>query len=345
MALMSGKVYSNTGAPSNADGVNGDIYMQLDGFKTTYRKELGSWVAVGSTLGAIPEFVSGVGAPSNSLGTDGQYYRETSSQDIYYKQAGVWALVGNLLGASFGPILEQAGIGKDLKASPNLINSGSLNTVIKPGEYHYTNAVTDTPAPYGLLKVWREDAIYIYQLVQTAGNGGRLYTRYSGDGGATWGSWVGYASTDLATTSLAGLVEKATQAELNTGVANVWPDAATIRNGLGFSATPDGYIKLPEFMGGFIIQWGQELVSHDIDGGNSNDESLSFSFLFGFPNACLIAVPTIISNEQTAASALIALQDCAAQIHGITQHGLKVLVQEWTATAQDLRVGYIAIGY
>jgi hypothetical protein len=65
MALMSGKVYSNTGAPNNADGVNGDIYMQLDGFKTTYRKEGGAWVAVGSTFGAIPEFVSGVGAPSN----------------------------------------------------------------------------------------------------------------------------------------------------------------------------------------------------------------------------------------------------------------------------------------
>ena len=345
MALMSGKVYSNTGAPNNADGVNGDIYMQLDGFKTTYRKELGSWVAVGSTLGAIPEFVSGVGAPSNSLGTDGQYYRETSSQNIYYKQAGAWSLVGNLLGASFGPLLEQAGIGKDLATSPNLINSGSLNTVIEPGEYFYTDAVTDTPSPFGLMKVWRENASVIYQLVQASVGGGRLYTRYSTDGGVTWVSWVGSASTDLATTTLAGLVEKATQAELNNGTANVWPDAATILNGLSFSATPNGYIKLPEFMGGFIIQWGQELVSHDIDGGNSPNESISFSFLFGFPNVCLIAVPTIISNEQTAASALIALQDCAAQIYGITQYGLKVLVQEWTAIAQDLRVGYIAIGY
>ena len=41
MALMSGKVYSNTGAPSNADGVDGDIYLRLDGMKTTYRKESG----------------------------------------------------------------------------------------------------------------------------------------------------------------------------------------------------------------------------------------------------------------------------------------------------------------
>jgi len=184
MALMSGKVYSNTGAPSNADGVNGDIYMQLDGFKTTYRKEGGSWVAVGSTLGAIPEFISGVGVPSNVLGEDGQYYRNSANQDMYYKQGGLWANVGNL-----------AGIGKDLATPPNFINSGSLNTVIEPGEYFYTNTVTNTPAPYGLMKVWRENATYIYQLVQAAGSGGRLFNRYSGDGGATWGSWVEYANS------------------------------------------------------------------------------------------------------------------------------------------------------
>ena len=67
MALMSGKVYSNTGAPNNADGVNGDIYMQLDGFKTTYRKEGGAWVAVGrsakSTVG-----VAGGGKVGNGVG-------------------------------------------------------------------------------------------------------------------------------------------------------------------------------------------------------------------------------------------------------------------------------------
>ena len=44
MALMSGKVYSNTGAPSNADGVDGDIYLRLDGMKRLIerRAELGS---------------------------------------------------------------------------------------------------------------------------------------------------------------------------------------------------------------------------------------------------------------------------------------------------------------
>ncbi len=195
MALMSGKVYSNTGAPNNADGVNGDIYMQLDGFKTTYRKEGGAWVAVGSTLGAIPEFVSGVGAPSNSLGEDGQYYRNSTNQDMYYKQGGLWANVGNLTGAAFTPVLEQAGIGKDLSTPPNLINSGSLNSYIDPGEFYFINTVADRPFDYGLMKVWREEDTHIYQLVQGA-EGGGLATRYSGDGGATWQSWRYPANRD-----------------------------------------------------------------------------------------------------------------------------------------------------
>ena len=196
MALMSGKVYSNTGAPNNADGIDGDIYMQLDGFKTTYRKESGAWVAVGSTLGAIPEIISGVGAPSNALGVDGQYYRNTGNQNIYYKQGSTWNIVGTLLGSSFTPVLEQAGIAKDLGLSPNLISAGDLNTIIVPGEYSFPPTVTN--APYrvinstfyeygGVLKVWRETANRVYQFVETTN--GLLTSRSTLDGGANWTGW------------------------------------------------------------------------------------------------------------------------------------------------------------
>lgn len=194
MALMSGKVYSNTGTPSNADGVDGDIYLRLDGMKTTYRKESGAWVAVGSTLGAIPEIISGVGAPSNALGADEQYYRDTSNQNIYYKQGSMWNIVGSLAAASLKAILDQSGIGRDLELLPNLIDGGSLNSITTVGEYYYINNVTDTPAPYGLMKVWRKNFIYIYQLVQSSGYNGKLYNRYTEDGGATWGPWVEYAN-------------------------------------------------------------------------------------------------------------------------------------------------------
>ena len=188
MSLMSGKVYSNTGAPNNADGVDGDIYMQLDGFKTTYRKESGAWVAIGSSLGAIPEIISGSGAPSGLLGADEQYYRDSDTQDIYYRSGGTWSSIGNLQGASFLPLLLIQGVGKDLGTSPNLINSGSLNSYIAAGEYYFTNNVANRPFDYGLMKVWRESPVYVYQIVQGSGGQG-LATRYSSDGGSTWTAW------------------------------------------------------------------------------------------------------------------------------------------------------------
>ncbi len=195
MTLKSGKVYSDIGPPSNTYGVDGDIYMQLDGLKTTYRKEGAVWVAVGSSLGAIPEFISGSGVPSNSLGEDGQYYRETSSQNIYYKQGGVWNIIGNLDNRSISAKLAQAGIGKDLLTPPNLINSGSLNTVTSVGEYYYEAGVSNKPTnSNGLLKVWREDEDYIYQIAHI-GVTGKLSSRYSNDGGANWTSWFDYGRT------------------------------------------------------------------------------------------------------------------------------------------------------
>jgi len=64
------------------------------------------------------------------------------------------------------------------------------------------------------------------------------------------------AKTGLANTTTAGIVEKATQAEMNTGDADKFPDAATIRNLFGFNGTTKGHITLPSFLGGFTIQWG-----------------------------------------------------------------------------------------
>lgn len=67
------------------------------------------------------------------------------------------------------------------------------------------------------------------------------------------------AKTGLANTTTAGIVEKATQAEMNTGDADKFPDAATIRNLFGFNGTTKGHITLPSFLGGFTIQWGTKI--------------------------------------------------------------------------------------
>ncbi len=276
MALMSGKVYSNTGAPNNADGVNGDIYMQLDGFKTTYRKEGGAWVAVGSTLGAIPEFVSGVGAPSNSLGTDGQYYRNTANQDIYYKQGGVWNIIGNLDNSS----VEQAGIGKYLGTAPNLVTTGSMNDLVIAGEYYVTGSVTNMPPNVGAgyVKVWGLDSNNVAQIMQRTLGSSVFEIHFRQSSSGTFGAWTTTPYPSLATTTLAGIVEKATQAELNNGTADVWPDAATILNGYVQSGTTNGYIKLPEWLGGIIVQWGEG--SPDPASDTEPTQGISFSTSF-----------------------------------------------------------------
>jgi len=67
------------------------------------------------------------------------------------------------------------------------------------------------------------------------------------------------AKTGISTDTVAGIVEKATQAEMNSGASNVWPDAATIRNLFDFNGTTKGHIRLPSFLGGFTIQWGTKI--------------------------------------------------------------------------------------
>jgi len=239
MALMSGKVYSNTGAPSNADGVNGDIYMQLDGFKTTYRKEGGSWVAIGSTIGAIPEFVSGIGTPSNSLGEDGQYYRDTANQDIYYKQGSMWNLVGNLLGAASTPVLEQAGIGKYLGTAPNLVTTGSMNDLLLAGEYYVTGSVTNRPdgVGSGYVKVWGLDSNNVAQIMQRTIGSSVFEIHFRKSSGGAFGAWRSLADSEGSSSQVFkvanGVADQDATAKLQV--------ETMITNALGTTASPQAY--------------------------------------------------------------------------------------------------------
>jgi len=167
MTLMSGKVYSDFGVPSNAIGEQGDIFMQLDGLKITYRKEGVAWTPIGNQLGTIPEFLQGNGIPSNILGEDGQYYRDVTTQAIYQKSAGVWNNIGSWTSLQGTQVLAQGGVGKDLGTTPNYITGGSLNSITASGEY-YVSGVTETPVGVtaGFLKVWRIDANNVGQILQ-----------------------------------------------------------------------------------------------------------------------------------------------------------------------------------
>ena len=192
MALMSGKVYSDAGTPSNAVGDQGDIFMQLDGLKTTYRKEGGAWTPIGNQLGTIPEFLKGVGVPSNAAGEDGQYYREVNTDAIYQKDAGVWSNIGSWTSFETQQLLQSNGIGADLATTNHVSN---INTFIEAGaEGYFDNTTTGTkPDTYGVVKV-RVTGLGVYQNAQTSTN--KLTTRVSGNGGATWTAWRIAANED-----------------------------------------------------------------------------------------------------------------------------------------------------
>ena len=65
------------------------------------------------------------------------------------------------------------------------------------------------------------------------------------------------AKTGDASTTAKGLVEKATQAEMNAGTADKFPSAAEIFS--GFAQSTDTF-TLPEFMGGWKVKWGEKIV-------------------------------------------------------------------------------------
>ena len=93
------------------------------------------------------------------------------------------------------------------------------------------------------------------------------------------------AKTSLATTTQAGIVEKATQAEMNAGAANVWPDAATIFN--GFSLTSNTLI-LPEFMGSKTFKWGQVVLPDN----TGIDDLITVTFPQPFPDSLDVVLIT-----------------------------------------------------
>jgi len=91
------------------------------------------------------------------------------------------------------------------------------------------------------------------------------------------------AKTGISTTTVAGIVEKATQAEMNAGTADKFPSALEIFNGFHLSTADSDYMKLPDFLGGFIVQWGYN---------SSTSNPVTISFPIEFPTKCFSVVAT-----------------------------------------------------
>jgi hypothetical protein len=114
---LNGKtVLNGSGAPSNALGTNGDFYLDTADTKLYGPKAAGAWPASGVSLvgaGGTPgangtdglngkSILNGSGAPSDSAGTDGDFYLDTADTKLYGpKAAGAWPASGvSLVGAT-----------------------------------------------------------------------------------------------------------------------------------------------------------------------------------------------------------------------------------------------------
>lgn len=274
MTLMSGKVYSDAGTPSNAVGVQGDIFMQLDGLKTTYRKEGGAWTPIGNQLGTIPEFLKGVGVPPNVLGQDNQYYREVNTDAIYEKQAGVWTNIGSWTSLEIQQLLLSNGIGADLATTNHVSN---IDTFIEAGaEGFYDNATTGTkPSTYGLVKAWRENSTHIYQKAETSD--GKWATRKSSNGGASWPAWRIMANEDGDNTrkfkALAGVDadDVAVVGQLPAPLDLFGSTYNFLTTGQALGITPRSTVRITMIGGG-----GGGSVYGGANGGNGSDSELSY---------------------------------------------------------------------
>ncbi|MDD1141632.1 phage tail protein [Pseudomonas sp. TNT2022 ID233] len=105
-----------------------------------------------------------------------------------------------------------------------------------------------------------------------------------------WNAPINQGNIDIA--ALAALAAQAT--EINQGTAKVATDAQMLdnandavivtpkkaRKGFAISLTANGYIALPTWLGGWIVQWGSGLYSSDTP----------VPFTLAFPNACLAVV-------------------------------------------------------
>lgn len=119
MPLTPGNFYSGAGVPNNADGVDGDHYRNTSN-QDIWFKVSGIWGVIGNLGGNIPDGVGstiqhGSGNPLDVNGEDGFYYRDTTNQNLWFKQTGTWSLIANLgVGAvpiaPGTPFLEDAGV-------------------------------------------------------------------------------------------------------------------------------------------------------------------------------------------------------------------------------------------
>ena len=139
----------------------------------------------------------------------------------------------------------------------------------------------------------------------------------------------------IATETVLGLVEKATQAEMNSGVANVWPDAQTIVNAFVLSTpTNQMSLKLPN---GFVFKIGLVIYGEL----PSTVVTTAAAFDTPFVNDCLFAFGVPYNPNVSGQMAFL------VTTREWSKNSVNVEMVELSGSGHQIQAGYIwlAVGY
>ncbi|ASL74679.1 phage tail protein [Ralstonia pseudosolanacearum] len=145
-----------------------------------------------------------------------------------------------------------AGIGADLATTNKA--AGDLNALVTPGEYYYTSDNANAPSGHGVLKVWRESATMVFQLIHSSDN--EVFTRYRASSG-TWTAWrqlvgqaglIGYFARSTAPN---GWLKANGAAVSRTTYAALYAEIGTTFGAGDGAAT----FNLPDLRGEFLRGW------------------------------------------------------------------------------------------
>ncbi|WP_055326027.1 phage tail protein [Ralstonia solanacearum] len=145
-----------------------------------------------------------------------------------------------------------AGIGADLATTNKAV--GDLNALVTPGEYYYTSDNANAPSGHGVLKVWRESATMVFQLVHSSDN--EVFTRYRASSG-TWTAWrqlvsqAGLIAYFARSTAPNGWLKANGAAVSRTTYAALFTEIGTTFGGGDGANT----FNLPDLRGEFLRGW------------------------------------------------------------------------------------------
>ncbi|AZB63860.1 hypothetical protein EBL87_08965 [Cereibacter sphaeroides] len=244
-----------------------------------------------ATLPELPEWVAGI----YQIETTDPVLGGTPNEETGAGKTNIPALQLAKRSAWLKKLLEDAGMVTDAAASVT-----NFDTITKAGWYFGPAGTTGAPdtAAYTLQHLPGNSVTNAAQIAWRAG-GAQPYVRRKA--GGTWGGWGQLATVDA------------------------------LAAGFSINTSGDGYIKLPNALGGLIIQWGNGLTS--TSGATAN------TFPITFPTACR----TIAAVDLNGAAASVGAH--VISIADITATGFNAASWTLAGAAANSPFKYIAIGH